>query len=138
MSGFFEKIEISFKAAMRGEESTSNLIKWWGITAFLVSHFIIDRSVMAVNNRFFDVVLSSLAVIYFVWHIYVLRKCSPKKPKLSKEQKKLLKLEARKNLGKKILRKLLLQEPLTKWQPVTVTIVLDIYFITQFTTYIIK
>ncbi|MBP7709582.1 MAG: hypothetical protein KA100_00745 [Rickettsiales bacterium] len=138
MSGLFNKIETSFKAAMKGEESTSTLIKWWGIIAFLVSFFIIDRAVMSVDNRVFDVVLSSLAVIYFVWHIYVLRKCSPKKPKLSKEEKQFLKREARKNLGKKILRKLLLQEPVGEWNPVMVTMVIDVLCITQFMSYIFR
>lgn len=137
MSGLFNKIETSFKAAMRGEESTSILIKWWGVPAFLLSFFVIDRIVMTFDNRITDVSISSLVVLYFSWHIYVLKKCSPKKPKLTKEEKAYLKREARKNLGKKILRKLLLQEPVGNWEPVKVTIVLDVLFITQFLAYIV-
>jgi len=138
MSEIFSKIDASFKAAIKGEESTSILIRWWGIIAYVVTFFVIDRIVMKVDNRAVDVAFSSLVVIYFVWHIFVLKKCSPKKPKLSKEEKAYLKQQARKDLGKKILRKLLLQESLTKWEPVTVTIVIDIIFITQFLGYIIK
>ncbi len=138
MSGIFSKIDTSFRAAINGTESTSILIKWWGVVAYLVTFFVIDRIVMAFDNRSIDVALSVLVVIYFAWHIFALKKCSPKKPKLSKEEKAYLKQVARKNLGKKILRKLLLQESLTKWKPVTVTIVIDILCITQFLGYIIK
>lgn len=136
MSGIFNKIETSFRAAMKGEETTSNLIRWWGIVAYLLSYFVVDRLILGVNNRSLDVTLSVIGIIYFSWHIYVLRKCSPKKPKLSKEEKEYLKRQARKGLGKKILRKLFLQESVTNWNPVVVTIVIDVLFITHFLGYI--
>ncbi len=136
MNGIFNRIEGSFKAAMRGEESTTVLIKKWGIPAFLISFFIADKLVMAFDQKVIDVLISSLVVLYFAWHIYVLRKCSPKKPKLTKEEKEVLKRQARKDLGRKILRKLLLQEPISEWNPVKVTIILDVLFITQFLGYI--
>lgn len=138
MSGLFNKIETSFKAAMKGEESTSILIKWWGISSYLVAYFIVERLVLKVDSRVVDVALSAITMLYFIWHIYVLRKCSPKKPKLSKEEKQYLRREARKNLGKKILRKLFLQEPITAWNPVTVTIVIDVICITHFLGYVLK
>jgi hypothetical protein len=65
-----------------------------------------------------------------------LRKCKPKKPQLSAEEKKLLKEEAKKERGKKILRKLLLQEPFTQTDPIFVTMVLDLFFIAHFGGYI--
>ncbi len=136
MNGIFSRVEASFKAAMRGEESTSVLIKKWGIPAFLISFFVVDKMVMTFDQKAVDVSISSLATLYFVWHIYVLRKCSPKKPKLTKEEKAILKLQARKDLGRKILRKLLLQEPISDWNPVKVTIILDVLFIAQFLGYI--
>ena len=138
MSGIFNRVEASFRAAMRGEESTTVLIKKWGIPAFLISFFVADQLVMYFDQRVVDVSISALVTLYFVWHIYVLRKCSPKKPKLTKEEKDILKRQARKDLGKKILRKLLLQEPVSEWNPVKVTIILDVLFIAQFLGYIFE
>jgi hypothetical protein len=66
----------------------------------------------------------------------VLRKCSPKKPKLTKEEKELLKEQSKKERGKKFLRKLFLQEPITQTDPVFVTMVIDIFFIAHFGGYI--
>ena len=136
MSGLLNKIETSFKAAMKGEESISNLTKWWGVIGYLVTYFIIEKIVMAVDSRFVDVALSVSVILYFSWHIYALKKCSPKKPKLSKEEKQYLKIQARKDLGKKFLRKLLLQESLTKWNPITVCMVIDVLCIACFLGYI--
>jgi hypothetical protein len=136
MSGIFNRVEASFRAAMRGEESTAVLIKKWGIPAFLISFFVADQLVMYFDQRVVDVSISTLVTLYFVWHIYVLKRCSPKKPKLTKEEKDILKRQARKDLGKKILRKLLLQEPVSEWNPVKVTIILDVLFIAQFLGYI--
>lgn len=136
MNGIFARIESSFKAAMRGEESTSILIKKWGIPAFLISFFIIDRAIIAVDNRIFDIVASVMAALYFIWHIYVLVKCSPKKPKLTKEEKRILRIQNRREFGKKLIRKLLLQEPISEWNPVKVTIITDVLFITQFLSYV--
>jgi hypothetical protein len=138
MSGIFNRVEASFRAAMRGEESTTVLIKKWGIPAFLISFFVADQLVMYFDQRVVDVSISALVTLYFVWHIYVLKKCSPKKPKLTKEEKDILKRQARKDLGKKILRKLLLQEPVSEWNPVKVTIILDVLFIAQFLGYIFE
>ena len=59
-------------------------------------------------------------------------KCKPKKPKLTKEERVALKKERRKNLSKSFARKLLLQESISKWDPVTITIVLDLYFVLLF------
>ncbi len=137
MSGLLNKIENSFKAAMKGQESTDTLIKWWGINSYLVSYFILERVILSVNNRIVDVIISMLLVIYFSWHAYFLKKCAPKKPKLSKEEKEYLKKEARKNLGKKILRKLLLQESITKWNPITFVLMLDLLCIAHFLSYVV-
>jgi hypothetical protein len=136
MNEIFKKIKSSFKASIKGEESITTLIRWWGIPAYLITFFVISRIILAYDQRFVDVTISLLTAVYFIWHIFALKKCSPKKPKLTKEEKALLKREARKNFGKKVLKKLLLQESLTKWDPVIVTMVIDIIFITQFLGYI--
>ena len=87
MNNIFSKIKESFKAALSGQETTNNLIRWWGVIAYLVAFFIFDGAIKMLNIYAVTVVLSVIAIIYFTWHIYVLKKCSPKKPKLTKEEK---------------------------------------------------
>jgi predicted membrane protein len=138
MNNIFSKIKESFKAALSGQETTNNLIRWWGVIAYLVAFFIFDGAIKMLNIYAVTVVLSVIAIIYFTWHIYVLKKCSPKKPKLTKEEKQKIKEEKRKELGKKMMRKLFLQESITKWDPIFVTMVIDAFCIAQFLSYITK
>ncbi len=137
MNDIFSKVEASFKAALRGEESTSALIYWWGISAYVVA-FIANKIIRASHVYLFGAVVSAVLICYFVWHIYVLKKCSPKKPKLTKEEKRKLRAERRKEFPKKLMRKILLQESFTKWDPIFVTMVIDAYCVAQFLDYIIR
>jgi hypothetical protein len=138
LNSFFSKIEISFKAATKGKETTKNLIWWWGIAGYLVAFFIADRIIKISNFKTLDIIISLLMVVYFCWHFYALKKCAPKKPKLSAQEKKLLRQKARKNLGKKLLRKFFLQEPISKWDPIFVVLVIDIFCIASFLKYTFK
>jgi hypothetical protein len=138
MGEFLGKIEASFKAAMKGEEATQNLIWWWGSIGYFVAFFVADRVVKISNIKFVDVSVSLLMVVYFSWHFYVLKKCAPKKPKLSKEEKRILREEARKILGKKLMRKFFLQESITKWDPIFVALVIDVFAIASFLEYLLR
>lgn len=132
------KISESFFAAMRGEESVNKLIWWWGAIGYAVSYFILNNYLIIEFDSFWiDILTSLVAIIYFIWHIYVLKKCQPKKVKLTKEEKKKLKITARKQFFKKFLRKLFLQEPITKWDPVSVSVIVDLLCITHFLSYVI-
>jgi hypothetical protein len=132
----FAKIEDSFKKAMRGEESCNILIYYWGVIGYVIAYFIVNKTILALDYAFVDAVLAILAIIYFIWHIYALKKCSPKKPKLSKEERKQLRAERRKEFFRSFLRKLLLKEPITKFNPVSTTIVFDLFAISNFVLYI--
>lgn len=138
MNELLNKIETSFRAAMRGEELIHKLVWWWGLMGYLVAYFIVDRLIRINNLAFIDSVLSLLMVAYFSWHVYVVKKCSPKKPKLSKEEKKKLREESRKDFGKRMMRKLFLQESITKWDPAFVSIIVDLFCIASFLTYLIR
>ncbi len=138
MKEFFSKIESSFSKATKGEESLSNLIQWWGIGGYFAAYFVAEKLVKFSDLRFFDAVISIVTAIYFAWHIYALKKCSPKKPQLTKEEKEAIKRQNRHQFGKKFLRKLFLQEPLGEWNPVLMSIVVDIFCIAHFLTYVIR
>ncbi len=85
-----------------------------------------------------DIIISVMSIIFFSWHIYVLKKCSPKKPKLTPEEKKLKRIEARRNFARSFMRKLLLRESITKWDPIFITMVIDVLCISTFAGYIIN
>lgn len=136
MKEVFLNIEESFKRIMRGEEPLSKVIWSWGLFAYIISFFIFDHFVKVVDYRSFDIVISLLTVIYFSWHVYALVKCNPKKPKLSEEEKRQLKLKSKMERGKRILRKLFLQESLTQTNPAVVCAAVDFFFIAHFGNYI--
>ncbi|MES2961863.1 MAG: hypothetical protein V4694_05710 [Pseudomonadota bacterium] len=138
MNAFFDKIETSFTAATKGEESVHNMIWWWGICGYIVAFFIADRIVKVSDSRVIDILVSLLMVVYFCWHFYAMRKCTPKKPKLSKEEKKRLREEKRKDFGKRMARKFFLQESITKWDPVFIVLVIDVFSIATFLQYVIR
>lgn len=137
MAGLLSKIENSFKAALRGEENINVLIYYWAMIAYLVA-FLLNKLLKLVNVYFFSAAISVSLIFYFIGHIYVLKKCSPKKPKLTKEEKQKLREERRKELPKKIMRKLLLQESITKWDPIFVTMVVDAFCIAHFLDLILR
>lgn len=130
------KIEDSFKRSLKGEESVDKLIYWWGVPAYLAA-FIINKILRSLHIYFINVPVSVVLICYFAWHFYALKKCAPKKPKLTKEEKQKLSEERRKELPKKLMRKFLLQESFTKWDPVFVSFVVDAFCIAQFMGYII-
>ncbi len=129
---FLSKAENSFKEASKGREDLKILIRYWGIPAYIFFYFIVTRIIDSVDLFVVDLIFSSIAVIYFSWHVYAMFKCKPKKPKLTKEEKEELKKERAKRLSRSFTRKLLLQESVSKWDPVTITIILDLYFVLLF------
>jgi hypothetical protein len=138
MFEYLKVAEQSFKASIRGEEKLSVIIRWWGIIGYLVFYFIVNKLIQFNKITVIDIFLSSLAIVYFSWHIFALKRCSPKKPKLTKEEKKLIKLKNEGQFWKSFMRKLLLQEPITKWNTVSVLIALDLLYIVIFLEYIIR
>jgi hypothetical protein len=138
MKKFLEKAELSFKKSLSGEESIDNLIWFWGAIGYFFAYFIAEKLIRAIDVRLIEIIISVVMVGYFSWHIYALRKCSPKKPKLTKEEKKEIKKEQKKDAGKKFIKKLMLQEPITKSNPAFIASVVDIFAIASFLDYIIR
>lgn len=138
MKEIFGKIKASFKRATNGEELMPALFWWWGVLAYLFAFFVANKLIRAIHFRFVDILIALAMVVYFAWHIYALKKCSPKKPKLTPEEKKKLREERRQQMPKKALRKLLLQEPLTEWDPVFMLMMIDLLCITHFGMYLFK
>ncbi len=136
-SDFFDKVEMSFKSALAGKESINTLIWCWGVAGYVISYLVLNKLVRMSNYRALDILISLVPIVYFSWHIYVLRKCAPKKPKLSKEEKAKKSAEARKNFVKSFFRKLFLKESITDFNPITITIVVDLLCICDFLSYVI-
>lgn len=138
MSELLHKIDVSFRAATKGQEDIKIVIRWWGILSYVIFFVIVDTLILKVNSRFFDLMLSWIGMIYFVWHIYALIKCKPKQPKLSKEEKQKIRQEKLRNAPRSFMRKLLLQEPVSKWNPVSMAIAADLLLFTNFLGYILN
>ena len=136
LQNFFEKAEDSFRKSIKGKEDIKVVIRYWGIPAYIFFFFFVKWLIERVDVQVLDVLLAALSVAYFSWHIYAVYKCKPKKEKLTKEQREELKKNRVKNLSSSFVRKLLLQESLSKWDPVTITIVVDLFFVITFLGYL--
>ena len=137
MNEILHKIDLSFRACSKGREDIKVVIRWWGLLSYAFFYLIVDSIILKVSYRFIDLTLSWIGAIYFIWHIYVVIKCSPKKPKPTPEEKKKMREERWRKAPRSFVRKLFLQEPISKWNPSAMTIAADLLFFTNFVGYII-
>ena len=136
MKNFLNIIKNSFIASTKGQEKMSVVIWGWGCSIYVILIFIINKLLQKIDIKFLYISISILVIIYLIWHIYVLIKCFPKSPKLTKEEKEQLKIQ-RGGAPKVFFRKLFLQESITKMNTRNVLIAIDIYFILYFYPYIL-
>ncbi|MCE3254872.1 MAG: hypothetical protein K0R25_366 [Rickettsiaceae bacterium] len=136
MKQFFKNFAAEFKhhfiLAHHGREDIAIAIWVWGGVAYLISFFI-NKFLLLVNVPVIQWIFSILVIAYFVWHIVVIKRCTPKKIPLTEEQK----AELKKTRGKRFVAKLLLKEPFTKSDSSLIAIVIDIYVITCFLSYLL-
>ena len=135
MKIFLNIIKISFINSTKGLESFAVVAWGWGMFFYFLSFFVFNNLLIKINIKMFDLILEVALIIYFVWHIYVVIKCAPKKPKLSNEEKEQLKIQNG-GMSKKIFKKLFLQESITEVNYRNILIALDIYFILSFYSFI--
>jgi hypothetical protein len=125
MIKWFKKI---FSIDSTQEKSAKILVWIYGPIGYLISYFIINNLMMMFKAIAPDAVLLAIIVIYFSWHIYQLRQCAiVKRALLAKSQETTNTLPG--SLTRSFLRKLLLQESLTKSDPMLVAVLIDLYFI---------
>jgi hypothetical protein len=129
-------VKNSFLAALRGEESLSKVTWYWGIPICFFAYFVADKLVKFVNLYVVDILISILMIAAFAFHIYVIRKCSPAKPKLTPEEKKSAKEKRKKEMFRKFMRKLFLKEPMTEWNSAIVFTAIDLLGIVCFASYL--
>lgn len=129
----FAKAKNSFHKAWEGKEEIDTVIWIWGGAAYLLS-ILANKIVFWNKISFFDFLISAAVIAYFTTHIIITKRCAPKKTPLTKEEKEALKHDR----AKRFFRKLFLQESVTKWNPVMVAIVIDLYIILSFAEYILK
>lgn len=128
---FLETIKNDFQKIQKGEEDLNKVIWLWGGLAYVASFFI-SKLVILVKLSFIKWIIAILVITYFIWHILAIRKCSPKNPELTEEEKAALK----KDRVNRFFRKLFLREPITKWNSSTFSIVVDLYIIVVFFGYL--
>jgi hypothetical protein len=127
------KVKKSFFLASEGKEDLQIVLWGWGVAAYVVSFFV-NKLVMYSNPPIVKWIISILAIAYFIWHIYVIKKCSPKKIPLTQEEKEKLKKERLKRISDKLL----LKKPISKWNPAYAEIAFDLYLIVCFGEYLLR
>jgi hypothetical protein len=134
---FFERsfptIKHHFDLVHDGKEDLVIVLWIWGGGAYLATFFI-NKLILFTKLLVLKWLICLLVIAYFVWHIIIIRRCSPKKPPVSAEEKERLK----KDRVKRFLRKLFLQEPFTKWDPAIIAMAIDLYVIVVFLEYLAK
>lgn len=134
---YFSKIEESFLKSCKGQEDFNIVIWYWGIAAYVVALFLVDWLVIYSKFAILDVIISLSVCVYFVWHLFIIHKCKPKKTKLSKVEKKIAKQKARHQSAKVLLQKLFLQRPIGQWNSVVFLTVCDLYMVSHFLSYVL-
>ena len=135
MENSLNKIKTSFIKSTKGLEGFSVIIWYWGSIAYFLAYFIFDKALRKFNLSFLLYPVSVFFVIYFVWHIYATIRCAPKRPKLTKEEKEILKIQNG-GTSKVFFRKLFLQESITELNSRNILIAIDIFLILHFYSYI--
>ena len=127
------RIKHHFDLAHHGKEDIVIVLWVWGGGAYLLSFFIY-KFAMLIHIPLIQWIIAIAVTAYFAWHIFVIRKCSPKKPPLSDTEK-----EARKkDRTKRFIRKLLLKEPITKCDSSSIAIAIDVYVIACFSIFLLR
>ena len=125
MIKWFKKI---FSIDNTQEKSATILIWIYGPIGYLISYFIINNLMMMFKAIAPGAVLLVIIVTYFAWHIYQLRKCAIIKRALLEKTQKTINTPPH-SLTRSFVRKLLLQESITKSDPILVAVLIDLYFI---------
>jgi len=113
-----KKIWQSFYKASIGQETVKNVeIYWFFSLCFLF--YVVNKIHSYFQNSYFLTTL--LIVKLFIWHLYAIYKCKPiENSTLTQEEQQLAKIKKPSSLLKKIL----LQEPISKpsWRQIVVVI----------------
>lgn len=131
-------VKESFILASKGKEEISTLIWRWSVMSYLLTYFIFYKLVNVFGPGFVAGFISLLVILFYIWHIVAIVRCSPKKKKLTKAEKKQKKLtQSGGVIAKSFAKKFLLQEPWFRTKNSSFVIVIDLLIITFFVEYII-
>lgn len=127
----FKDITQSFILASKGKENFKTIQWYWGVLSYIISYFFIDYMLVNISVKFIVSTIAYFVVSYYIWHIYITIKCAPKSIKLTKEEKEIQRIKEG-GFGKKLMKKLLLQESFNKLNPRNLLIAIDIFMILHF------
>lgn len=124
-------LKREFKKASDGKMTLNEVLLKWGLSSLLVFWFVFR------NVRFLPILVALM--IYFMWNLYVIQKCSPK---LTKEEKEKIR-EAKKNISKEekhelkkqkkkdLVDKVMLRKPWREFNSKRAVVVLDLLVILE-------
>ena len=123
------KIKKSFILSYQGQEKLSVVIYFWGMLLLILFIFIINPILSKIDNIFIRIIIIIFAILCCIWHIFVIKRCTPKLTKIDKQKiNPNQKSKFMSQFGKKIF----LKEPITKPRPSITTAAIDIYFIMHY------
>jgi len=117
---FWQKIKISFQKANKKQETLKILVVYWLLLSLPFFYLII--SILAKSNiKLISLTLGILIMIYYLWHIIAIFRCTPKKTNKGKFRFS--------NIPKSLGQKLLLKRPWIDTRFSTVIILIDLFLI---------
>ncbi len=116
-------------SAFKGKEPLSSLVIPGSICYFIFLGIIDFNILSRIYLGFLNKTACVLGLMFFVWHLIAVRRCSPKTIKLSKEEEKQLKIQQNQQRVQKLIHKLMLKEAIFNIQTNTFLTVIDFYFI---------
>jgi hypothetical protein len=118
----------------KGKGNFNHIIWYWGALFYLISLSFFYNLNITIKDKFTLNFISTLLIIYLIWHIYISIKNFPKKTPLSSDEKKIQKLNSGGFSGA-FFRKLFLQEPIAKIKTNKILILIDLFLILHFISF---
>lgn len=128
------KIFTSIKQATFGKEDINTVLYIYGASLILITVIIVKFLIPFVHIYFEKFILYSLSLI-FAWHIYIIFRCKPKAPKLTKEEKEIVKIKARKERWRNFIDIMLLRKGWFNLSSTTIAICIDLFCLLELITY---
>jgi len=118
----------------KGKGNFNHITWYWGGLFYIASLSFFYNLNFLIKNKIILNSLTTLLIIYLIWHIYISIKNFPKKTPLSSDEKKIQKLNSGGFSGA-FFRKLFLQEPIAKIKTNKILILIDLFLILHFISF---
>lgn len=71
---FFKKIINYFLLISKGEANFNIMLYLWGVLPGIIIAFFLQPSINSIKNKFIAIILLLIILVYFVWHLFSIKK----------------------------------------------------------------